>query len=554
MKPLFLRFFACLCLLLCAGRVLAAASEQRSIIEFHLSGEPGFQFAGYYAALEQGYYRDEGFEVVLHQPMFSRSPVEEVLSGRAQYGVTDSEILYGRLQGKPLVALAAIFQHSPSVLLSRKDANIYAPQDLLGKKLMLHDAQHNAAMVAMFKHENINRSVLNVLPVSNDIEDLLSGRVTGYEASLTTAPFLLEQRGVDYRIMNPVTYGIDFYSGVLFTSEQEIAEHPERVEAFRRASLKGWYYAMHHVDTMVDVLISKYKVARSAEFLRYEAQAMQPLVQPDRLEIGHMNPERWRRMADIAVDVGMGARDAALDSFIYNPFPPLQVAKLKNAFYLVSFVGGLVLFMAITLFMGWLNLKKEVRARILAEQEARLLAYNDALTGIPNRNSFIPFANKQLLAANRFKQKVALCFIDLNYFKTINDSYGHKAGDAVLVHVAKAISAVIRESDMAARLGGDEFVVLLGGVNNLDDTLRIRHEIQQAIARPFLFQGRDLSVTASVGVALFPDDAGQIDDLICSADEAMYRDKSNTKPPELKLVSSRDSSKGSKKLLVNPVQ
>ncbi len=550
MKPLFLKFFACLCVLLC-GNQAPAAVEQHSIIEFQLTGEARFQFAGYYAAIEQGYYRDEGLEVVLHEPMLGRSTLEEVLSGRAQYGVTDSEILYGRLQGKPLVALAAIFQHSPWVLLSRKDANIYAPQDLLGKKVMLRDPQHNAPMAAMFKHEDLKRDALNILPVSNDIEDLLSGKAAAFEASLTTAPFLLEQRGVDYRMMNPVTYGIDFYSGVLFTSEQEIAEHPERVEAFRRASLKGWYYAMRHVDAMVEVLIAKYKVARSSEFLHYEAQAMQSLAQPDRLEIGHMNPERWRRMADIVVEVGMAERDTALDSFIYNPFPPLQVAKLKNAFYVVSFVGGLILFIAITLFVGWLNLKKEVRTRIIAEQEAKLLAYNDALTGIPNRNSFIPFASKQLLAANRLKQKIALCFIDLNYFKTINDSYGHKAGDAVLVHVAKAISAVIRESDMAARLGGDEFVVLLGGVSNLEDTQRIRHEIQQAIARPFIFQGRDLSVTASVGVALYPDDAGQIDDLISSADEAMFRDKSNTKPPELKLVSNRDSGKGSKKLQAN---
>ena len=106
---------------------------------------------------------------------------------------------------------------------------------------------------------------------------------------------------------------------------------------------------------------------------------------------------------------------------------------------------------------------------------------------------------------------------------------------------------------MAARLGGDEFVVLLGGVNNLDDTQRIRHEIQQAIARPFIFQGRDLSVTASVGVALYPDDAGQIDDLICSADEAMFRDKSNTNPSDLKRVSHRDSGKRAKKLQANQV-
>jgi diguanylate cyclase (GGDEF)-like protein len=188
-------------------------------------------------------------------------------------------------------------------------------------------------------------------------------------------------------------------------------------------------------------------------------------------------------------------------------------------------VNGVVLLLSAGLLWSWFRLKKEIRLRKLADASLRQLAYNDALTGIPNRNSFIPYANRQLLSANRTDQKIALCFFDLNAFKAINDDFGHRAGDAVLVHVANAITSIIRGSDMAARIGGDEFAVLLSGIHNVEDTRRTIHEIQQAIAKPFQFEGQSLSITASVGVAIYPEECQQIDELMSKADTAMYNDK-----------------------------
>lgn len=497
------------------------------VIDFQLRWHHQFQFAGYYAAIEQGYYREEGFDVRLHEAAPGRTPVEEVLAGRAQYAESNSELLYARLNGKPLVALAAIFQHSPSVLLARKDAGIYSPHDLVGKKVMLSNSLNDTAFHAMFLHEGIQPSAIGIVPSSLDIGDLISGKVAAFNSYLTNEPYLLKQRNIDFTVINPSVYGFDFYSDILFTTEQELKQHPERVEAFRCATLKGWRYAMDHPAEVIDLLVTKYKVSKSIAHLQFEADGMRPLILPDIVEIGHMNPGRWQRMAESFTDVGMGNNNFSLEGFIYDPNPPHELAKLKKTIAVISVVGGAGLLIAVGLLLGWFRLKKEIMLRKIAEEEVRHLAYNDSLTGIPNRNSFMPYASKQLLAAQRSGQKVALCYIDLNDFKEINDNYGHNAGDVALLHVAKAISSAIRESDMVARMGGDEFVVLLAGVQDVDDTIRTVDEIQQAIARPIHFEGRELVVTASVGVAIYPEDGEQIDALISKADTAMFKDKAS---------------------------
>lgn len=520
---IFLTLSSCL-----ISHIAYAADSNLQVIDFQLRWHHQFQFAGYYAALEQGYYRDEGFDVRLHEGGPGRTPVEEVLSGRSLYAEANSEVLYAKLQGQPLVALAAIFQHSPSVLLAKKDAGINSPHDLIGKRIMLLNLQTDADFNAMFLHEGIKSNAIDIVSSSYNFEDLISNKVAAFNSYLTNEPFILKQRGIAFSVINPTNYGIDFYSDILFTSEQEVKNHPERVEAFRRATLKGWHYAMNHPDELIGLLLEKYTVPKSKAHLKFEADTMRALILPDLIEIGHMNPGRLQRMADVFIEVGMGNQDSSLEGFIYEPNSPHQIQKLKNTITFVSIVNSIVLLLALGLLLGWFRLKKEIKLRKIAEKSVRQLAYNDSLTGIPNRNSFIPFASSQLLSSHRSDQKIALCFIDLNSFKEINDKFGHKAGDAVLKHVANAISSKIRGSDMVARIGGDEFVVLLTGIHSTYDTNRISHEIKQAIATPFIFEGQYLSISASVGVAIHPDDGELIDDLMSKADSAMYGDKTVT--------------------------
>jgi diguanylate cyclase (GGDEF)-like protein len=502
-----------------------STDQPLQVIDFQLRWKHQFQFAGYYAAIAQGYYQEEGFKVRLHEGGPGKTPVEEVLAGRAQYAESNSELLFERLEGKPLVALAVIFQHSPSVLLARADSGIETVHDLIGKRVMLMNAHTDADFHAMFRSEGIDPASIQLQPSSYAIEDLTSGKVDAFNSYLTNEPFYLHQQGVDYVVISPNTYGIDFYSDILFTSETELQENPQRVEAFRRASLRGWRYAMDHPEEIIDLLINQYQVDKSRAHLQFEASVMRELILPDLVEIGHMDPGRWQRMAEAFNQLGMSTDITALDGFIYNPNPPQQVEKLQKIIALISLGSALVLVAAVVLLAAQRRLKLEIQRRKVAEEEVRALAFRDSLTGLPNRNSFIPYINQKLLSAKRSGESLALCYIDLNKFKEINDSFGHQAGDAVLIHAARAISASIRESDMAARMGGDEFVVLLDGVHNSVDIERLTTQICQAIARPLQWQGHCLHVTASLGVARCPQDGEHLDELMSKADVEMFSKK-----------------------------
>jgi len=387
------------------------------------------------------------------------------------------------------------------------------------------NARTDADFHAMFLHEGIKADAIDIIPSSFDFEDLLSGKVAAFNSYLTNEPFIMNQRGIAYSVINPNIYGIDFYSDILFTTEQELNQHPERVESFRRATLKGWRYAMENPSEIIDLLLTKYHVQKTRPHLKYEADTMRSLILPDLIEIGHMNPGRWRRMADAFIEVGMGKSDFSLEGFIYDPNPPHEIEKLKRIITYGGITGVFFLFMTVVLLFGWLRLKHEIIQRKSAEEEVRQLAYNDPLTGIPNRNTFIPYVNKQLLAAKRTGKKLALCFVDLNDFKIINDKYGHKVGDAALIHSATVISSLIRESDMVSRIGGDEFVVLLAGIHNIEDTLRTSRQIQNAIAQPFVYEDQYYSISASIGVSIYPDHGHKLDELITKADDAMYKNK-----------------------------
>ena len=282
---------------------------------------------------------------------------------------------------------------------------------------MLMNAQTDADFQAMFRREGIDPTLINLQPSSYDIEDLVSGKVAAFNSYLTNEPFYLQQRHIDYRVISPNTYGIDFYSDILFTSETELREHPERVEAFRRATLRGWRYAMDNPEQIINLLLRQYQVKKSRAHLQFEAKTMRALILPDLIEIGHMNPGRWLRMAEAFHELGMVKNTQALAGFIYDPNPRSQVERLQKIIALISIGAGLVLVIALILLASQRRLQREIQRRQVAEEEVRNLAFNDSLTGLPNRNSFIPYAKQKLLCARLRAECLALCSINLNQLK-----------------------------------------------------------------------------------------------------------------------------------------
>jgi diguanylate cyclase (GGDEF)-like protein/PAS domain S-box-containing protein len=158
-----------------------------------------------------------------------------------------------------------------------------------------------------------------------------------------------------------------------------------------------------------------------------------------------------------------------------------------------------------------------------AEENIRRQAYYDLLTGLPNRRLFQDRLGLEIKKANRASLSVALLFIDLDYFKEVNDTLGHDVGDILLQEIARRISACVRESDTVARLGGDEFTVILPDILHIDD---VAQKIVSRLAEPYHLAEKTVYVSASIGITLYPKDASGISALMKNADQAMYAAKS----------------------------
>ncbi|MCB5190842.1 EAL domain-containing protein [Methylobacillus arboreus] len=346
-----------LSLLLLSGQAVAEPLDK---VRLQLKWYHQFQFAGYYAAQAQGYYRDEGLEVEIVEADMQHSSVEQVVSGKTQYGVGDAEIAIARIQGQPIVALAAIFQHPPHILLSKKSSNIRAPADLVGKRVMLantewRDAQHRALLL---KH-GINMQEMTILPQSGRLEDLLEDKVDVISAYATVEPLRMRELGIEPAMLVAMDFGVDFYGDTLFTSEAELNAHPDRVEAFTRASLKGWKYALdnpHEVAQLILHMPSARKQPPDLKQLMYEAREMQRFILPDLVEIGRMTRARWELIARMFAELGLVKADYSLDGFVWRETEggAHLVKWFAGGALLVGLVAGLVLL--------WnLQIRKKVR-------------------------------------------------------------------------------------------------------------------------------------------------------------------------------------------------
>ena len=168
---------------------------------------------------------------------------------------------------------------------------------------------------------------------------------------------------------------------------------------------------------------------------------------------------------------------------------------------------------------------RDITETKLAEAQIRQLAFYDKLTGLPNRALMQERLTSAILRRRRIGGRCAVLFLDLDGFKNINDSLGHETGDKVLQEVAKRLRACIRDSDTAARLGGDEFIVLLEGFDPPENIHSVTHRILLAMAQEFHLHDVTLCVTASIGISFYPDDGETVEDLLKTADTAMYHGK-----------------------------
>lgn len=303
---------------------LAAAGAEPDRVGVQLPFTHQFQFAGFYAAEAKGFFREEGLAVELREATQETRPIEEVAAGRAHYGVYPSAILLARLNGAPLVAVAAIFQYSPFLLAVKADSGIATPADLLNKRLALGRDTSRIDIQAMLLAEGLDPTQYTLVPSKWDEDEVMAGKADAMSVFATDAPYDFRQRGIAMRFLRPTDYGIDFYGDCLFTSEAEARGQARRVVAMRRALLRGWEYAIEHPEEIIGWMQAHLKLPAhvTADRLRAEAKATARHINAGLVKVGHMNPGRWQVIGETYVRLGHAPGMARFEGFLFDETGP----------------------------------------------------------------------------------------------------------------------------------------------------------------------------------------------------------------------------------------
>jgi len=323
LKKIISLLFFITCYFLLNTSVLAKVLQDKTSLEpvsLQLKWKTQFQFSGYYAALEKGFYQEEGLDVTISPLLSNIDIVSQVESGQTTYAVGGTSILLNYANGQKIRALAAIFQHAALVFVAKQSSGIISPYEMAGKRIMFDGVTGNdAPLKAMLIDADIKGNYTSVPPSFNDAA-LINGEIDVQSMYITDQPFMLKQKGVKFNIINPQNYGFDFYGDILYTSQSEIEKFPGRAERFRRASLKGWEYALAHPEELVRLLKYQYKSELSLEALRYEAQETKKLILPDSVPLGQMKVSRLIRVANIysELKIAKPLSEHALEVFVSN--------------------------------------------------------------------------------------------------------------------------------------------------------------------------------------------------------------------------------------------
>jgi PAS domain S-box-containing protein len=357
--------FACACALALAALPAQALDHVTVQLKWHHQ----FQFAGFYVAQAKGYYREAGLDVNLLELPNGTIPTEPVLNGNAQYGIDNTRLLVQRAHGRPVVVLATLFQHSPAVLLVRRDDN-GKPVPLKNSVVMVNpDNVEFEALLRKLGAEPYRR-----VDPSHNPNDLISGRVDAMASYSTDNPYLLEREHLHFDELSPRSKGIDFYGDLLYTTEAELRDHPTRAAALRAATLRGFVYAMAHPAEVADLIRARYPERSSRAALLYEAEHMVPLMELEMVEPGYINPQRWRAIADQYAAFGQVPKDMSLTGFLYEP-PHRDVTALY------AVIGASVILLMVVGGVAWRFAR--LTASLRAEQAA-LRETEERLSGTEN--------------------------------------------------------------------------------------------------------------------------------------------------------------------------
>jgi signal transduction histidine kinase/ABC-type nitrate/sulfonate/bicarbonate transport system substrate-binding protein len=295
-------------------------SQELKKVTLQLSWFNQFQFAGYYIAKEKGFFEELGLDVEIIPFSYGLDIPKSVNDGKIDFAVGRETLILERVKNPNIVALYAIFQSTPLILLSTKESEINSINDFSNKKIMTTiDDASEVSLKAMITSNKIKLDNLTFLKHTHNIDDLLNKNTDVISAYISKSPYTLQKKGVEYNIFDPKKYGFDMYSDMLYTNQNLINSDLNAVLALKKASLKGWEYAYSNIEESVDLILEKYNSEKlEKDELLYEAKELKKLSYFNTATLGDIRKDKIQRIYDLYNVMGLVPTPINLDKFIFD--------------------------------------------------------------------------------------------------------------------------------------------------------------------------------------------------------------------------------------------
>ena len=295
-------------------------AQELKKVTLQLSWLDQFQFAGYYMAKEKGFYEELGLDVEIKPFEFGIDIPKEVNDGKIDFAVGRETLILERIKNPNIVALYALFQSTPLILMSTKDSGINSINDFSNKRIMTTiDDASEVSLKAMISSNKVKIENLSFLKHSHNINDLVNKKTDVISAYISKAPYTLEKEGIEYNIFDPKKYGFDMYSDLLYTNQNLINYDLNTVLLFKKASIKGWEYAYTNMEESASLILKKYNSQNlEKEELLYEAKELKKLSYFKTPNLGEIRRDKIQRIYDLYNVMGLVTTPINLDKFVFD--------------------------------------------------------------------------------------------------------------------------------------------------------------------------------------------------------------------------------------------
>ncbi len=342
-------------LIILCGTITSAFCAEKVVLQ--LKWEHQFQFAGYYAALWQGYYQDVDLDVEI-KPISRAdgsvvSPVDEIQNGNAQFAISSLDILMAKDKGLDVVVLAPIFQRSQTAVFSLADTPIANLSQLAKLRIAVNtDRATRAEIEATFMTQGYDVEQINFIQTENTVDALINNEVDAIVTYEISATFEAKERGVKLNKLDPTDFGINFYGDTLFSSQQLSQREPKLVADFISASIKGWKYAIEHKEEIAQKIADElprhlFSYNDNYKYNLAYADLIDSLIGYPQQEIGELNQDRWSTMNDKLRELGLVQSHLVEQEFFFSA-PDSETGLAANLWFFL-----ILILLVVLIFISW---------------------------------------------------------------------------------------------------------------------------------------------------------------------------------------------------------